>query len=224
MKMKEFRWLFLAVLAVILFVGFVSEPFDLGMSMQRSNGSYAFTAGTHPASLALSLIISGLYFLLMYASSPNAGKPLSGVFRRFVAFLLDFYLAMMAISPVVGLLPIITEWKRSGSFQWNFERTTPAPADTWLLWAGFVFSVSALSFYYAFPIVRRRPSPGACITGYQILPDDGVTINARTALLRTLLGFIAASSAYLAPFVARDRKKGKFWLDRVFGTRAVTLR
>jgi hypothetical protein len=44
------------------------------------------------------------------------------------------------------------------------------------------------------------------------------------ALLRTLLGFIAACGAYLAPFIARDRKKGKFWLDKVFDTRAVTLR
>lgn len=46
----------------------------------------------------------------------------------------------------------------------------------------------------------------------------------RTAVLRTLLGFVAACGAYLAPFVARDRKKGKFWLDGVFDTRAVRLR
>jgi hypothetical protein len=39
-----------------------------------------------------------------------------------------------------------------------------------------------------------------------------------------MLGFIAVSTAYLAPFIFRDRKKGKFWLDKVFGTHAVMLK
>ena len=42
-------------------------------------------------------------------------------------------------------------------------------------------------------------------------------------MLRTFLGFVAVSAFYLAPFLARDRKKGQFWLDKVFGTRAVRL-
>jgi uncharacterized RDD family membrane protein YckC len=84
--------------------------------------------------------------------------------------------------------------------------------------------IAGLLFYYAFPLTRRRPSPGACIAGYQIVSDDGLTMIVRTAIMRSLLGFIAAGAAYLAPFVARDRKKGKFWLDAVFDTRALTLR
>lgn len=71
--------------------------------------------------------------------------------------------------------------------------------------------------------VRRRPSPGTCIVGYQIVAEDGVELTLPKALLRTLLGFIALCAAYLAPFVQRDRKNGKFWLDKVFRTQAVTL-
>ena len=44
------------------------------------------------------------------------------------------------------------------------------------------------------------------------------------ATVITLLGFVAACAAYLAPFIARDRKQGKFWLDAVFGTRALRFR
>jgi hypothetical protein len=223
MTAKNIRWLFAAVLAAALFVSFFTEPATFGISAQWTNGSYRFAGGTHPVALTFALIISGLYVLLMFAPTPNLGGPLPGVFRRFVAFWLDFILGMMLIAPVMGILPTLTEWKRTGEFQWNFERATHAPGDGWLAAVGVMVLFGGLVFFFAFPLIRRRPSPGACIAGYQIVPDEGVTITLRTAILRTLLGFIATCAAYLAPFVARDRKKGKFWLDAVFGTRALML-
>jgi uncharacterized RDD family membrane protein YckC len=223
MKVRKIRWLFIAALTALLIVSFVYELPTIGALAEWTNGRYRFAGGTAPLSLAYALLVIGLYLLLMYASPSDVGEPLPGVFRRFVAFLLDFMLAMSAVAPILGVLPALTEWRRTGVFAWNFERTTPAPEDTLLATIGLVFCSVGLGFYYALPLIRGRPSPGACIVGYQIIPDEGTTISFRTALLRTLLGFIAVCSAYLAPFVARDRKKGKFWLDRVFGTRAVKL-
>jgi hypothetical protein len=224
MGMKELRWLFLAVLAVALFLSFISEPVTFGISQQWTDGAYRFAGGTHPVALIFALIIMMLYLLLIFAPPANLGAPLPGVFRRFVTFWLDFILAMMLITPVIGILPALSEWKRTGSLQWNFERTLRAPGDGWLAAAGGSLLIAGLVCYFAFPLIRRRPSPGSCITGYQIVLDGGMAMTARTAILRTLLGFIAACAGYLAPFIARDRKKGKFWLDAVFGTRALTLR
>jgi uncharacterized RDD family membrane protein YckC len=224
MTMKGLRWLFLAVLAVAFLLSLVAEPVTFGISQQWTNGRYHFAGGTHPLLLAFALIIVLLYSLLMSAPPATLGDPFPGVFRRFVAFWLDFVLAMLVVGSILGILPTLTEWKRTGQFAWNFERTTHAPGDGWLTSAGLILSFAALVFYYAFPLTRRRPSPGACIAGYQIVPEDGVTMNVRTALLRTLLGFVAACGAYLAPFIARDRKQGKFWLDAVFGTKALKLR
>jgi uncharacterized RDD family membrane protein YckC len=223
MKMKELRWLFLAVVAVAIFVSFMSEPVTFGISEQWTNDTYRLAAGTHPVALIFAILIVALYLLLMFAPPATLGTPFPGVFRRFVAFWLDFILAMMAIAPIMGILPTLTEWRRTGNFQWTFERTTRAPSDGWLTLAGITFLLAGLVLYYAFPLTRCRPSPGACIAGYQIVSDEGAGINMRVALLRTLLGFIAACTAYLAPFIARDRKKGKFWLDAVFGTRALRL-
>lgn len=222
--MKEFRWLFVIVLAVALSLAFLSAPISLGVSAEWSNGNYRFAGGTHPVALGLALTISGLYLLLMFAPPASFGAPLPSVFRRFGAFWLDFILAMILVTPVVGVLPALTEWKRTGSFQWNFERTTHAPGDGWLLTAGLILVSVGIVLYYAYPLIRCRPSPGACIVGYQIVPDDGITITPKMALLRTLLGIVAASAAYLAPFIARDQQRGKFWLDKVFGTRAMILR
>jgi len=76
-----------------------------------------------------------------------------------------------------------------------------------------------LIFYYSFPLLRKRPTPGSCIMGYQIVPDEGVTITRKKAILRTLLGGLSLCVAYIA-FLGRDKKNGKFWLDFIFRTRA----
>ncbi len=224
MSPKQLRWLFAAVLAVAFFVANLGEPATFGVSQRWSNGDYSFAAGTHPIALTFSLLIAVLYLLLMLAPTAHLGEPLPGIFRRFVTFWLDFIFAMILITPIMGLLPVLTEWKRTGAFQWHFERTFHAPGDELLVAAGFLIIVPSLVLYFAFPLIRHRPSPGACITGYQIVPDDGTTITVPTAFLRTLLGFIAVCGAYLAPFMTRNREKGKFWLDAIFGTRALKIR
>jgi hypothetical protein len=223
MSIREFRWLFLVVFAVVFLASIVGEPMALGASAQWSNGNYRFGGGTHPLALLLATAIVGLYLLLMFSPLPTFGAPLPGVFRRFVALWLDFILAMLVIGPIMGVLPVLTEWKHTGRFHWNFERTTYAPGDGWLISTVILFCFIALVPYYAFPLLRGRPSPGACITGYQIVPDKGATITAKVAILRTLLGFMALSAWPLAPFIARDRKQGTFWIDRVFHTHAVKL-
>jgi len=173
--------------------------------------------------LAFAVGIIFLYLLLPYTEPAELGQPLPGVFRRFVAFWIDFVLAMVAVAPVVGIVPMLTEWKRTGVFSWSFIRATHAPGDGLLITAGLLLTLVALVFYYALPLVWGKPSPGTCIAGYQVVSDDGVTLTLRTAVLRTMLGFIAACGPYIAPFIGRDRKKGKFWLDNVFHTRAMIL-
>ena len=201
----------------------VVAPVSLGVSAAWENGDYHFSGGTQPWALAFSAAILGLYFFLLSAEPAHLGKPFRGVFRRYVAFWLDFMLAMLAITPIVGILPVLTEWKRTGVFQWSFARSTSASGDGLLFVAVFGSTFFALLCFFAWPLLRNRPSPGACILGYQIVPGDGTIMTLRTAVLRTLLGFVAAAAWFLAPFVGRDRKNGKFWLDQVFATRAVKL-
>jgi hypothetical protein len=140
-----------------------------------------------------------------------------------VAFWLDFVLAMSIFVPLLGILPVFIEWRRTKVFAWTFERSSRAGFDIALaaLSGGLVFA--AMLFYYAIPIVRRRPSPGACIVGYQVLPEGEAMLTLRRAWARTLLGLVAVSDACFAPFVGRDRKQGKFWLDKVFDTQATLL-
>ena len=146
-----------------------------------------------------------------------------GVFRRFVAFWLDFILFMAATVPLVGIAPTLLEWRRTGIFEWSFARDVSAPYDVWLSTIGAFGGFIIMALYYALPLVRARPSPGSCIMGYQILSDDGGGLSLPTALKRVFFGFIAACGAYFIAFTRRDKKIGKFWLDLRFGTHAVKL-
>lgn len=208
---------------LVLTCAFPTERKTIGVSAEWVNGEYRFAGGTEPAALLFAVLMIGMYALLLSAEQSGTGKPVPGVFRRFVAFWLDFLVAMSVVGPLMGVVPTLVEWRRTGLFQWTFERTTSARGDalqvSLLLPVTFVWLV----FYYALPLLRKHPSPGACIMGYRVVPDDGTTLTVKTATLRTVLGFIAACAAYLAPFIGRDRKQGKFWLDKVFSTHAVTL-
>jgi hypothetical protein len=159
---KHFRWLFVGLLSVLPFVGVVAGPTRIGVWAEWSNDHYSFGGGTQPWALSFSALVIGLYLLLMYAVPSGVGKPLPGVMRRFVAFWLDFVLAMMAIAPIFGVVPTLTEWRRTGVFEWVFERPNAAPGDGYLIAAQLLVSSVALVFYYSFPLVHRRPSPGTC--------------------------------------------------------------
>ncbi len=223
MSVRGLRWFFVAALGAVVVLPGVEGRATTGISAEWINGYYRFTGGTTPGAIALALLVIGLYLVLLYSSRLSTGQPLPGLLRRFVAFWCDFILAMVVVVPIVGIFSALTEWRRTGVFAWTFVRTAYAAGDTLQVVIGSSCGACALVLYFAIPLVRCRPSPGCCILGYQVLPQDGTTMTLRTAVLRTLLGLVAVSTAYVAPFASRDRESGQFWLDKVFRTRAVRL-
>ncbi|HEU4415249.1 MAG TPA: RDD family protein [Candidatus Angelobacter sp.] len=221
-KARSLRWPFAGLVAVIL-LGLTLNDFGLiGISASSSERAFSIAGSTEPWALALAALIILLYLVLIYSEPSDNRTPMPGLPRRWVALGIDFLIAMMAASPIAGLLAVVFEWRRVGVFQWTFERSTAAPGDSLLLLIESLVGGLILVFYFSLPIIRRRPSPGACIMGYQIVPDEGTSFGLGRAIQRTLLGFIAACVWFLA-FIGRDRRRGKFWLDKVFATRAVLL-
>jgi len=219
----HFRWVFLAIGLGLFIESYATDSRTIGASAEWVNGNYRFAGGTDPWALVIAVGLIGLYILLMCTAAGDMGQPVPGVFRRFVAFSIDFVLAMMAMVPILGIVPTLMEWRRTGEFAWNFEREIFAAYDGWVSGIGVFVVFAGLAFYNAWPIVHGKPSPGSCAMGYRVVADEGVTLSMRKVLLRTLLGFISVCTAYLAPFIFRDKKKGKFWLDQVFGTHAEGL-
>jgi uncharacterized RDD family membrane protein YckC len=211
----------LPVAVVLFFSGFfTTNTISIGASMEWVNGQYHFSGGTQPWALMLAVGVLGIYLLLMYSPPTSLGGPIPGVFSRFVAFWIDFTVGTLAAAPILGVVPTLLEWRRTGEFEWTFERDTFVSYDAWLTLPMIFVLFMWLIIYFAWPLVRRIPSPGACVMGYQIVPDEGVKITWGKAVARTLLGFAATGGWFIAPFIARDQKRGKFWLDQVFRTHA----
>lgn len=224
MTTKLLKWPFIALLAGFVVAANVTQNSNFGISSEWSFPSgYRLSGGTQPWALAFSVVAIGLYFLLMLVKPAPLSDPLSVVFRRFVAFWLDFVIAIIVVAPILGIVPMLTEWRRTGVFRWHFERSAYVSGDGLLTFGTVLVGAVALVLYYALPLLWCRPSPGTCIAGYQVMPDAGVKLTLRAVILRTLLGFLAVAGAYLAPFTQRDRKRGKFWLDKVFNTHAMRM-
>jgi uncharacterized RDD family membrane protein YckC len=223
-KPGQIRWLFVVVFGLLIFVTRLVPPLAMGVSIEKSADTYRFQAGTAPWGLAMSGLIIFLYIVLMYAEPSEPGQPLEGVLRRFVAGWLDFFLALFGITPILGILPVVVEWRRTGVFQWTLERDIPARGDGLISALLVIVMAIALLFYFAFPILRRKPSPGSCILGYQVVPEGEYRLSMARALQRILLGFVALCAWFVTPFVARDRKKGKLWPDKVLDTQAIRFR
>lgn len=226
MDVRHFRWVFLGALAFLFLVmiGNGDGPVNIGASAEWSDGRYAFAGGTGPWALGCSVLLMALYVGLMCGKPMDGGVPLPTLFRRFGAFWLDFVFSMVLLLPMIGILATTVEWRRTGVFAWHYTRTTWQPSDLPLVWVSLALLSPLMLLYHAIPLHRRRPSPGSCIAGYQILTDDGQTITLRRAVLRALLGFATLCAWPVAWLLPRDRMHGKFSHDIVFKTRATLLR
>lgn len=225
MTVRQIRWMFVGLLVLFLPLNIVFSRGSLviGVFAEWADGRYRFSGGTQPWALGFGVLIVGVFILLMGAKRVESTTPLPGLMRRFAAFWLDFLFAMSALTPIISVVPVIVEWIRTGNFVWSFDRTSQTAGDVPLTILSFMLLISGLLFFFAVPLVLRRPSPGACVLGYQVVPDEDRVVSLRQALLRSLFGYFALCTGFIAPFVARDEKTGKFWLDKVFHTRAVLL-
>jgi len=221
MKITDLRWIFVGLLAVWLVQTFISSA-ELTNVFTLSNNQ--LVARTNPFDLGCSLVLLVLYLFLVNAKVSNTAGCLPGVFRIFIAFWIDLIAMVTLLAPIMAFIPLFAEWVRtSGDLQWALERTATSTGEiiffTSLLFVGLLLTL----LYFAIPMMNHRPTPGACVMGYRIVPDSGTALTLKKALLRTCVGFVAACAAWAAPFLGRNREEGKFWLDLVFSTHAVKL-
>jgi len=214
MTSRLFRWVFLALIAI-----FATYVYWWRQAILAADSEI----GTSPFLLGYSLAICISYWLLVRRVPLAKGSASPALFRRFVAFYLDFFFAFLAILPWLGLITVLTEWHRTGLFRWVVKRTTSAPDDGWI--GGVAMSAFALwlLIYFAYPLKRERPSPGTCIMGYRIAADYGREITAWVALDRVIKGSIALGFWPITLFIGRNKDQGKLWFDKTSRTHAETL-
>jgi uncharacterized RDD family membrane protein YckC len=223
MKAAPLRWLLLAYF-VLLMIAVQIRSKDLGGSGPTwLDGNYGFEAGAPPWSLAIGVIGAGFFIALISSSDDQISRSMPHLFRRWIAGWIDWILAFVVPTPFAGLVFVWDEYRQTGVFKWIIQSQEPSNLQLSMI---VLFILSSMVLYFAVPWWLGKPTPGACILGYRICPDDGSRFTFLNAIFRVLLGSVALlgwPSWIFSYFLKRDKSRGKFWLDAIFNTHAEYL-
>ena len=230
MKALTLRWFLLEYLILLISVIAISSGSNetgVGVSLNWTNDDYSFAAGASPWAVAAATVGVFLFVVLYRCEIPTPSAPMPNLFRRFVAGLIDWALALLILACFIGLINAFIEYLQTGTFEWMIERQEARHWDVLRAFGGVLIIFALMPLYIAIPMSKGRPTPGACILGYCIKPDSESQLTFSSAMLRALLGSIALLGWpcwIMAYLYKRDKEHGKFWLDAPFGTHAEFLR
>ena len=145
--------------------------------------------------------------------------------RRFAAFLIDFYVVMMTMTPFVALIPLAAEALRTGQFAWAFERKYTVDSDFYIAIPLVLVMMGLLAVYFAWPIGKGRQTVGCYLLRLKVTPDDASRghFGLSRGLRRVFLGFIGLGSWPFIWLLGRG-KDGSTWYDRSTNCRVNLVR
>ena len=186
---------------------------QIGESMESSNGNVAISAGSHPVMLAWTAIAIGLFVVLMVRKPNAVTAGIPTLKRRVLAFVIDFWFSLLAISSVSGLVPLWLEAVRTGHFMWYFHRNYSVAIDGFSVAFSILF-LAPILLYYVFPLTRGRQTVGYFIMRLRVTPPFGNEgrFTLKAALMRTFYAFRGLCSLFNRRW-DRD-EQGRTWWDR----------
>jgi uncharacterized RDD family membrane protein YckC len=203
---------FFVLLIVLAFV-FGTTSFSggyVGVSSECRGGQCFVIASTSIAS-----IILGLIFIIFAIKFPreirNNTENRAGFWRRFGAFILDFIAVLMALTPIVALPTILSEYFYTGSFEWAFQRDYSRSTDILVIFPSVLILLAGLIYYFYKYTLISKPTLGQYVLGYRIVSNNGAMDSsiARKRVLLSVLGMCLWPIAVIHGLI----KKRVFWWD-----------
>jgi len=212
------RILIFAITAILFYLITNFSGGNVGVSSACMDESCMVVASTSLFSIMFGVIFI-LFAILFPRAIRNDGEKLAGFWRRFGAFLIDFIVIILSLSPILALPLIITEYSYTGDFSWAFKREFSRPTDNAVIMPSVFISLFSLVYYFYKFTLMSKPTIGQYILGYRII-GDSVAISKSVALKRvglSMLGMCAWPIAIIHGLI----KKRVFWWDSGSGSRAV---
>jgi len=105
---------------------------EVGFSMMLAGGKTVVSSGTHPVWLFLgAFAIAGIWFLFTrHFQVDEIGS--AGLARRFLSFVIDLDVVIIAQGSFLALVPLNLEARRTGHFAWSFARDYTLTADAYI--------------------------------------------------------------------------------------------
>jgi hypothetical protein len=211
------RFLVLTVVVIAFITSGWASHGHVGVSSQCRNATCLVSASSSLTSIILALGL--LAFLLLYRQREYAPdrQTIVGVWRRIGAFLIDFWLVLLIMSPLAALPVLISEASYTGSFEWSFARGYSRPSDSLYLLPAVFATFAALFLYHHQHGRSSRPTIGQYILGYRIAPLAGC--EPRYAR-RVLLSFVGLCVWPISVILALREPDKAFWWDTASRTKA----
>lgn len=194
----------------------------IGVNATTVNGHSFYRASSSPPALIVSLILVVLYLWVFRRKAQ--GRPSSetaGLWMRFWAFAVDFFLVTFILSPWAGFLALLREYAQTGSFQWIVQRDYFLPGDVGVTVLLVLCGFPLLLGYFVLPQYLGRPSPGSVLVGICLKYDADTAPPLGRVIGRVLLSYVALAGFFLSVPMALCNPEKRMWQDKVCGTRVV---
>src|SRR5260370_16030999 len=145
--MKALRLAIMMFLAFGFVIPWLFSIGEVGYYAEWKNGEALVSAGSHPAILVWAAIAVVLFVVLMRLSANEVTAGVPSLWRRFAAFLIDFWFSILTLS-IADLLPLWLGRFGRDVFAWHFRRGYAVLAHE-SFWLPFVLlSIGFLFLYF----------------------------------------------------------------------------
>jgi len=124
---------------------------QVGLSYFRSGEKTVVSSATHPVPLVWAAAGICFFWILMRKEFREEPTACASLARRFLAFLVDLYLVVLVSGSVLVLIPLSVEARRTGHFEWSFDREYVVPTDAYVLLPLSLIGVLVLFFIMRIP-------------------------------------------------------------------------
>jgi uncharacterized RDD family membrane protein YckC len=194
---------------------------NLGASSECRNAECLVTASSSVPSLIVASVLALLLAYYRYPQGADDRVKVVGVWRRLGAFLIDFVVVLVIVSPFGAIPILIAEGHYSGTFQWAFTRHYSRATDVALISPSAFVAFLALYLYFYLYSRSNRATTGQFILGYRVVAQPGS--NGPNYALRVLLSFVGLCAWPISLFLALRRPEKSFWWDQSTHTRVTRV-
>jgi hypothetical protein len=203
----------LLFLPAALLTQFAGEG-DLGFSVEGTDQRSQVSAASDPVLIAISLLSLALMALLLARQAPNEVEGIPTWRRRFAAFVVDIYIVFGATTPLVAVISLAVEARRTGSFAWSFERDFTVASDWYVGLPLTLALVGMVALYFALPIVYGTQTVGCYLLRLKVAPvDPSFKPRLADALHRVCVAFFALCTLPIT-LIRGHGVDGSTWYDR----------
>jgi len=159
------------------------------VSSQQINYKYQFTASASLASILCSLGLLLILFLTPNKNKIYISENIVPLWRRIVAFFIDFTVILLIATPPAVLLVLIAEYRFTGNFLWQVKRDWSRNSDFLIIPIGFILVTLAFIIYLSLPPTKGRQTLGKYLLRYHFYSPNKSKITLIQSVSHTILGF-----------------------------------